>query len=81
MNWQTFNGLDRETQAALSRLCDQLYDPYDCTPLQELAARAYLMGKEDEGSRRLPELIRNICTNSRATYRNRVNQVLGVLSR
>jgi hypothetical protein len=42
-----FADLSSQTQELLTELCERMYDSYDCTPLQELAARAYLLGKED----------------------------------
>jgi hypothetical protein len=42
-----FAELSPETQELLTELCDQMYDTDDSTPLQELTARAYLLGKED----------------------------------
>lgn len=40
-----FSELTEKVQKELHDLAEYMYDPYDCTDLQELAARAYLMGK------------------------------------
>lgn len=39
--------LSVEVQELLTRLSDEMYCPDDGTDLQELAARAYNLGKED----------------------------------
>jgi hypothetical protein len=46
-NYWAFDEMSPQTQELLTELCERMYDSYDCTPLQELAARAYLLGKED----------------------------------
>lgn len=39
-----YGGLDLVTQSALTALADREYEPDDATDLQELAAKAYLLG-------------------------------------
>ena len=42
-----FTGLSLEVQDVLTKLTDEMYVPDDGTDLQELAARAYNLGKEN----------------------------------
>ena len=46
--YNVFSHLSLDIQQRLTDLCDEMYEPDDGTLLQELAARAFILGRGNE---------------------------------